>query len=295
MLRRTTEDNSPPLYYVMLHGWIAIWGDSVVAIRSLSVLCSVVAVVAVSGFASCLNQLAANAPAHDRVPFHDPLAQGRAIGGAISPVITAGLMAASPLQIELGTEARPYALGVLLAVLSTWAFIRIEHATGTWRTALGYWGATTLFVYTHHFAWFVVAGQALCAIRSALSQVGWTLAEIWSVRAARQIAVAIMGVVLVYTLWLPALLRQTAQVSQEFWLPLPSGLLFFAVVYRMFVLPSITIAVNRIDELTVGFLFVAAMACFAWRARIVDRLIILLIVTAVGLPFIFWFFVTFSG
>src|SRR5438045_2044407 len=47
MLQRVSRDNSPPLYNVVLHGWVALCGDSVVALRLPSVLFGTLAVVAV--------------------------------------------------------------------------------------------------------------------------------------------------------------------------------------------------------------------------------------------------------
>jgi mannosyltransferase len=39
------RDGAPPLYYVLLHGWIRLFGDGDVAVRVLSGICSVAAIV----------------------------------------------------------------------------------------------------------------------------------------------------------------------------------------------------------------------------------------------------------
>lgn len=39
------EGNNPPLWELLLHGWIHLWGDSVAALRSLAALCSAGAAV----------------------------------------------------------------------------------------------------------------------------------------------------------------------------------------------------------------------------------------------------------
>src|SRR6185437_16752126 len=38
MIRRVGLDNHPPLYFILLYGWSGLFGDSVWALRSLSVL-----------------------------------------------------------------------------------------------------------------------------------------------------------------------------------------------------------------------------------------------------------------
>jgi hypothetical protein len=301
MLDRTANDNSPPLYYVVLQGWSALFGDSPVAMRSLSVICGVGAVVAVFALARALNLLASTAAVQSNLPLvcarptlEETIVQAspksmtdKGPAGAISPVVAAGLMATSPFQIAMSSEARPYALGVLLAVLSTWAFVRIEYGTGTWRTVLAYAVATTLLAYTHHFAWFVVAGQGFFALTYALSQVRWSLGKIWTIRPARQVAFGILAVGLAYSLWLPTFLRQTRQVADSFWIPPPTVLEVSSLVYRLFALPTITIQIDPVDALTAAILLMMGTACLFWRARAVDLLILSFVFTGLCLPLLF--------
>src|SRR5205807_2526882 len=44
VIQRTGADVHPPLYYLLLQGWVTIWGDSPAALRGLSVLFGVLAV-----------------------------------------------------------------------------------------------------------------------------------------------------------------------------------------------------------------------------------------------------------
>jgi len=47
LLERVGRDNQPPLYYALLQLWAGVWGDSLVALRSFSVLCGMLTVAGV--------------------------------------------------------------------------------------------------------------------------------------------------------------------------------------------------------------------------------------------------------
>ena len=92
-------DHHPPLYYALLRGWVALFGDSETALRSLSALCSTLA-----------------------IPFFY-LAAYR-FTGTRAALIATTLLVLSPFQIRYAQEARMYALltftvAALLAVLGT--------------------------------------------------------------------------------------------------------------------------------------------------------------------------------
>src|SRR5947209_5855379 len=47
MLWRAGHDNSPPLYYILLQGWVALWGESLFFLRLPSVLLGGAAVLGI--------------------------------------------------------------------------------------------------------------------------------------------------------------------------------------------------------------------------------------------------------
>jgi len=95
---RTALDIHPPLYYWLLHFWIRLFGQSEVAVRSLSAVAAVLLVAVIYQVGMRL---------FDR---------------------RAGLMAAfiasvSPFQVYYAQEARMYALLALLGALTVWATV----------------------------------------------------------------------------------------------------------------------------------------------------------------------------
>jgi hypothetical protein len=94
-----THDESPPLYFALLHLWRA-WGENEAALRLLSVLASVSAVA-----------LGA--------------ALGTALGGRGAGLLAALCLALSPVQVHHGQEARMYALVSALTLGVTWGAVRL--------------------------------------------------------------------------------------------------------------------------------------------------------------------------
>jgi mannosyltransferase len=104
------RDNSPPFYFAVLRGWREMVGSSDVAMRLLSVLCSVAAALMLYAVAATL--------------------YGRAAG-----LWAALLLSLATSQLELARQARPYAMLVALSVVSLLAIVRIE--THGWRLRRG--------------------------------------------------------------------------------------------------------------------------------------------------------------
>jgi cellulose synthase/poly-beta-1,6-N-acetylglucosamine synthase-like glycosyltransferase/4-amino-4-deoxy-L-arabinose transferase-like glycosyltransferase len=128
------RDPHPPLYYLLVHGWMGVVGDSVVAVRLLSVLSSLAAVVAVYLLGTEL--------------FDDRTG----LFGAL-------LLAVSAFHVHFGRFARMYALFTLLTAFSWYWFVRLRD--GTRRSQVGYVLVTAALVYTHVYALFVVAAQSV--------------------------------------------------------------------------------------------------------------------------------------
>ena len=99
----TTTDVHPPLYYVIMHVWQSIFGNSVASFRGFSVTCGVLTIALLF---LLLQKL-----------FSKRIA-----------VFGSFLAALGPFLIRYSDEARMYALAAFLAVAMTYAFVvAVEH------------------------------------------------------------------------------------------------------------------------------------------------------------------------
>ena len=115
MFRRMALDNAPPLYYLLLKSWCACFGDSLPALRSLSVVMGGVTILAMFLFVRAATASLARADIERR-------ANDRR--GSEAALFAAMFVALSVFQIRWSWDARPYALGAALALLSSWALFR---------------------------------------------------------------------------------------------------------------------------------------------------------------------------
>ena len=106
------DPQHPPLYYVLAKVWVDLWGDSVYALRTLSVLFSGLGLLAMYWF---VRELAARRRA---------------------ALIAMLLLGVSPLFILYGQEAREYALWALTLLLSSAALLRALRVSRTVPTLL---------------------------------------------------------------------------------------------------------------------------------------------------------------
>jgi mannosyltransferase len=168
------HDGAPPLYYLLLHGWMELFGDNPMAVRALSGIFAVAAI---------------------------PLiwVAGRRLGGAKVAVTAALLMAASPFAIQYGTEARMYSLVVLLTVAGWLAFDDLLRRF-SWSRALVLALATGLLLLTHYWAFYLLAVAAAVVVRRAWR--GPNRAE------ARRAALAMAAGSTLFLPWVPSFLFQ---------------------------------------------------------------------------------------
>lgn len=139
--RASAKDTHPPLYYLLLHVWMGIFGDSELAIRSLAAVIGVLIVPVV-------------------------FLLGRALAGVGVGLAAALFCAVSPLQIEFSQEARNYSLLCLLAGLSFLALLAVIDRPSR-RASIAYVVLTAGLLYTHVWALFVLLAQAaflLCLV-----------------------------------------------------------------------------------------------------------------------------------
>lgn len=131
IIQGASMDIHPPLFHLLLGGWIRMWGTSEFALRSLSAL------------AGCL-----------LVPTAFGLA--RAWGGKNAAWWCAGLVACSPYFVELSRSGRMGSLLALGAVLSVWFFWRLLQSD-TLGNRAGFLAATAAALYTHYFGFLAFA------------------------------------------------------------------------------------------------------------------------------------------
>ena len=141
------HDGSPPLYYLLLHLWLSVFGDGAVAARALSGVLALATVPAAWAFA-------------------------RSLAGPRVAWVTALLVATSPFAARYGAEARMYALAQLLCALGGWAVVR-HLRRPTWRTFVSIAACSGLLALTHYWALYLLAAAfALLALRRRWSAAG---------------------------------------------------------------------------------------------------------------------------
>jgi len=112
-------ETHPPFYYSLLKVWRALAGDSALALRSLSWLFAVAAIPVTIAAANELER---------QRPSRNPL---------IRSGLTACLMAASPMLVLMGAEARPYPLLIFAYAVALLGVLRLirEFRDGPGETA----------------------------------------------------------------------------------------------------------------------------------------------------------------
>jgi mannosyltransferase len=136
------------------------------------------------------------------------------------------LIAVSPFAIDMSQEARPYGLFFLCAATSILCLGRVlTHGSRWW--CIGYIVATTLALYTHNYAVFLVLAHATSGV-------------IWMLMTRRLQWPAMMSFVvagLLFTPWLGHLAGQVQLVGAGFWIDAPGPSTFWDT-YQAFLVYS---------------------------------------------------------
>ncbi|MFB7164502.1 glycosyltransferase family 39 protein [Streptomyces sp. NPDC058320] len=171
-------------YYVLMHGWMAVFGDSETAMRMPSVL-------AMSGTAALVALI------------------GRRLFDSRAGMCGGLLFALIPVVSRFAQEARSYALVVLVATLATFLLLRaLDAPRRRWR-----WAAYALCVAVvgllHLIALTVLAGHLAVVVHRSRAEGGvfWRFCVAALAGAAGVIPVVVLG---------------TSQASRQlFWVPEP--------------------------------------------------------------------------
>lgn len=127
----------PPLFYLLLKGWIAIGGDGLLWLRLFPVL---IAIVGLIPFIALCREL--------KLPF-------------ATQALALFLIDVNGTLIKYAQEVRMYSLLMTLSLFSFWLFVRLVNSgKGVFVLTL----VNILLVHTHYFGWFVVAAEAVMLV-----------------------------------------------------------------------------------------------------------------------------------
>jgi len=170
------HDGHPPLYYVLLHLWTEVFGTGDTAVRSLSGVLAVLTLPVA-------------------------WAVGRRAGDATLGWLTVLVLGALPFATRYGTEARMYALVMLLVFLGWLAVQRALEAPRLGRLVVVAVVSGALLL-THYWAFYLLGATGLVLV------VAWWRApgEARTTRLRVTLAVAAGGVF--FLPWLPSFLEQ---------------------------------------------------------------------------------------
>ncbi len=182
------HDGAPPLYYFLLHAWMAVFGTGDVAVRALSGVTSVATL---------------------------PLLflAGRRIGGATAGTAALVLAASNPFAIHYAVEARMYSLVALECTVGVLVLLAaLENPS--WRRLAAVSLVTGALLLTHYWAlYLLVSVGAWMALRARREPDP-------AGRAARRVLAALAVGALAFVPWLPSFLFQAAHTGAP-WGQLP--------------------------------------------------------------------------
>ncbi|MBN1552653.1 glycosyltransferase family 39 protein [bacterium] len=137
---RPDVDVAPPVYFILLHFWIRIWGDSVFVLRSLSAIFGVLTV-----FVSAM--------------------LGKELFGNTTGLITAFIVTINPFQVWYSQEIRMYTLACLMAVLVMWSFFKIcSEKRIFW---IVFWISSISLMYTQYYGFLLLAALGVFTLCNA--------------------------------------------------------------------------------------------------------------------------------
>ncbi|MBK5533512.1 glycosyltransferase family 39 protein [Pseudomonas sp. TH08] len=182
----TALDVHPPLYYVLLHYWVAIWGDAALPARAMSALADVGTLLLCIKLMSLISTRRAT-------------------------WIAALLLALLPISVRYSQEVRMYTLLGFWLMGATVALVCWARAPDRKRFAVIYVLLMSAAFYTHYFAGLCVLVHWLFWWQSRVTRNGKAISfSLW--------IVANLGIVLLYLPWMPHFIEQLGGTSSLGWI-----------------------------------------------------------------------------
>ncbi len=250
MMYRIGLDVHPPLYYIALRFWHYIFGDSLLALRSFSVVVGA-AIIPVSY-----------------------LFVKRAFHNHKAALVVALLTAVSPFQIEYVTEVRMYTFGALLAVCAAYFLVRALQTENEYFESLSkkiphlpeystlrnktiwlyvlFALFTSAMMYTHYYLFFTAAALCLYGLVHHIAKHKESFKRYVFLLASFAV------IALLYIPWFKTFLFQFSQVSGSFWIPKMDKWSIPTTIWEMFLAFNVNIQ-NSADQIYIilGVVFTA--------------------------------------
>jgi len=190
----------PPLYYIILHFWMLLFGTSEVATRSLSAIFGIISIFLIYQV-------------------------GRTLFNHRVGLISGFLSGISYFHIYYSQETRNYSLLLLLTLLSFFLFIKILRADKARRLYFPLlFLANICLAYTHIFGLFVIMSQVFYFIL------------LW--KKYKQLRIWFFGLqiatLLFFLPWIPTLIGKISAILHGFWIGEPS-LMYVVSTIRTYV------------------------------------------------------------
>ncbi len=185
------SEKNPPLYNIILHWWINLFGDSEFSIRFPSVI-------------------------YGSLSIFMMYKVGNQIFGKNVGVLGSLLLGLSVFHIRYSQEARMYSLSFLLTLLSMYFFIRFLK-NRSYKFLISYILFSVLLMYSHIYGLFIIISQNIYLIVLFFSS-----KELFRLNIKRWILTQFLLIIL-FIPWIKVFIAQTfGVVKSGFWIPTPS-------------------------------------------------------------------------
>lgn len=198
VIRLTLDDVHPPLFQMLLHYWLVLFGFTEASARAFSLLVGILASLAF-------------------IPLAQSLYEKKVA------MLAASLFALNIFAITYSAEVRSYQLLLLFGIINT-TFL-FQYLYQQKRTALiAYIAFSLLAIYTHYFGVILLFSHAVI----------W-LGRLITTRDKSLFVSALITYLLLFVLWTPLLSSVLADVNREsFWISNPSFILLLAYILIYF-------------------------------------------------------------
>jgi len=188
MIDLLARDNHPPLYFLLLRGWAAAFGQSDLALRGFSLVADLGTVILV-------------------------YLLGKKLWNEEVGLLAMAIAAFSPPLIMYAQEARMYSLTTCLVTAATYLLTDLRQEGWPERRRWAYQLVMAAALYSHHFAWLAFGAHLAIAFLRGASHEKSVVAGL---KAALKLAA---GVLLLYLPCLPLTLIQMGVARSFSWRP----------------------------------------------------------------------------